>query len=63
MGRIRSMQVKRYAKEYLQKFGNRFNNDFDSNKSAMAQVSELKSKKLRNVIAGYIVKLVKQDKY
>ena len=63
MGRIRSTRVKRYAKEFLQKYGSKFNVDFENNKKVMSQVSETRSKKLHNVVAGYTVRLAKQDKY
>lgn len=63
MGRIRSQQIKRYAKEYLKNYGTKFDTNFDNNKKSIEATSEIRSKKLRNVIAGYIVKLVKSDKY
>lgn len=63
MGRIKTKNVKRYGEEFLSKYSKDFNTDFAHNKQVLDKVAEIRSKKLRNLIAGYIVKLVKNDKY
>ena len=63
MGRIKTAQTKRYAREALSKYEKDFTTDFEHNKQVLNKVSEIQSKKIRNTVAGYIVRLVKNDKY
>jgi len=58
MGRIRTQIVKRYAKMLLEKFPEKFTDDFEFNKKMLEQVAEIKSRKLKNQLAGYITSLV-----
>ena len=60
MGRIKTTLVKRTGEQIVSKYPDKFQADFEHNKRALAEVAEIHSKKLRNVIAGYIVKLVKK---
>jgi small subunit ribosomal protein S17e len=57
MGRIKTSFIKNIAIELYEKYKERFTTDFSKNKEVVKQVIELKSKKLRNVIAGYITAL------
>ncbi len=60
MGKVRTKVVKRTAKEMLERFPDKFTADFESNKQALIEVADIPSKRLRNRIAGYITRLVKQ---
>ncbi len=60
MGRIKTALVKRTAEDILNKHTELFDNNFDKTKKKLDEVAEIRSKKLRNTIAGYIVRLVKQ---
>lgn len=62
MGRIRTSSVKRAAEELMLEFPSQFNDKFDSNKKKVAELAEVGTKKLRNMIAGYITKKVKSAK-
>lgn len=62
MGRIKTMQIKRVTKRLVAEYGDRFQKDFDSNKKIVNEVADIPSKKLRNVIAGYVTRLVKENK-
>ncbi len=62
MGKVRTKVVKRTAKEMLEKFPNKFTTNFEENKQVLMEVAEIPSKRLRNRIAGYITRLVKQRK-
>jgi small subunit ribosomal protein S17e len=42
----------------LEKHGNLFTTDFEKNKEILSQVAIIRSKELRNEIAGYITRLV-----
>ena len=57
MGRIKTKLIKRSAKELMQKYGQHFKKDFTENKIIIAKFAEIHSKKLRNIIAGYITHL------
>ncbi len=60
MGRIKTVQVKRTTNKLIEASPNKFSKDFETNKKAVTELSECKSKKLRNVIAGYAARLTKQ---
>lgn len=62
MGRIKTMLIKRTANSLLAKYPERFKDNFEENKKLVEGVAEIPSKKLRNVIAGYITRLVKKQK-
>ena len=51
--------VKRTGHTLIDKHPDKFSKDFDKNKVAIADVAEVKTKKLRNIIAGYITKKMK----
>jgi small subunit ribosomal protein S17e len=61
MGRIKTSFIKNIAIELYEKYKERFTTDFSKNKEVVKQVIELKSKKLRNVIAGYITALKRRE--
>lgn len=60
MGRIRTKEVKRLAKQLVEKYGDRFSKDFETNKQVLNELGIFSSKKMRNKVAGYIVRLMKQ---
>ena len=62
MGRIKTMLIKRTANTLIKKYPEKFSEDFDENKKIMEDVVKLQSKKLRNIIAGYITRLTKKAK-
>jgi small subunit ribosomal protein S17e len=47
-------RIKRISTELLQKYPNKFGLEFDANKKALNEVAVVKSKVLRNELAGYI---------
>lgn len=61
MGRIKTQLIKRTALKLMQQYPDRFKKSFKENKKILSEVSEMGSKKLRNVIAGYLTRLVKQE--
>lgn len=63
MGRIKTALVKRVSHELLDKNRDKFKENFDENKKIVEEHAKLSSKKLRNIIAGYITRLMrhKQD--
>ena len=59
MGRIKTMFVKRNARKLISEHGQLFNSEFESNKKAVGTVADIPSKKMRNVMTGYISRLVR----
>ena len=59
MGRIKTQQIKRVTRQLMSEHGSEFKKDFSENKKIVEQFVEVKSKKLRNVIAGYVTRLKK----
>jgi small subunit ribosomal protein S17e len=56
MGRIKSIAIKNLARDMLEEHGDRFSSDFEKNKKIINEIKSIDSKKVRNVLAGYITK-------
>ena len=61
MGRIKTQLVKRKTYELLRKYREKFTSDFDANKLRVNECIPDASKKLRNIIAGYLTRLIKRN--
>lgn len=59
MGKVRISVVKRTARKLLALYPNVFTPEFQHNKELVTKFVTVKSKKLRNQIAGYITHLIK----
>ena len=62
MGRIKTTLTKRTALKLLESHRKEFKTDFQENKEIVEKFLNVPSKKLRNIIAGYITRLVKKEK-
>ena len=62
MGRIKSVGVKRITKLLVKDHPGEFTEDFTKNKTVLDRYTSIYSRKVRNVIAGYASRLVKQSK-
>ena len=51
-------RIKRISNELLEKYPDKFSSDFDENKEAIKQLAVVRSKLLRNKIAGYITSYI-----
>jgi small subunit ribosomal protein S17e len=60
MGNIRTSFVKRIAKELIETYNGKFTTDFEENKKLVEEYSSVSTKHLRNKIAGYITRIVRQ---
>lgn len=60
MGRIKTLLVKRIAKKLIKVHAQEFTSEFDKNKALVGKYTNVSSAKMRNVIAGYTSRLVKQ---
>ena len=59
MGKVRPDFIKRIARELLEKEPHLYSIKFEENKRILNQITEIRTKRLRNRIAGYITSLVK----
>jgi len=57
LGKVRTETVKRAARELIEKFPDKFTNEYEPNKLAVNELVRAPSKKLRNLIAGYVTRL------
>lgn len=57
MGRVRQTYIKRLAKDLVDS-DKEFSEDFDENKERLSETEEFNSKRLRNRVAGYIVRVI-----
>ena len=60
MGRIKTRLVKRVTNELIRNYGEEFKKDFDENKKIVGKFAKIPSTKMRNVIAGYVTRLMKK---
>jgi small subunit ribosomal protein S17e len=54
-------RIKRISTELMQKYPNRFGLEFDVNKSAIRDLAIVRSKVLRNEVAGYITAHLRKE--
>ena len=60
MGRIKTQFIKRLGRELVQKHKEQLKLDFEENKKIVEQLLTEPSKKIRNVVAGYVTRLMKK---
>ncbi|MCD4694479.1 30S ribosomal protein S17e [bacterium] len=61
MGRIKTTLVKTISRELVEKYRENFTKEFEKNKKVVDKYLDVPSKKLRNVITGYVTRLVKKE--
>ena len=59
MGRVKSVAIKTLGDDILREHSDKLSPDFEKNKKALEKITEIKSKRTRNVLAGYISKKIK----
>lgn len=60
MGRIKTTLAKNIAKKLIKEHSQEFTSEFENNKLLVEKYTNVASTKLRNIIAGYTARLVKQ---
>jgi small subunit ribosomal protein S17e len=61
LGSVRPSFIKNAAKNLMALYPDTFTDDFETNKRLVEQLTDVKAKKVRNRVAGYLVRLVKID--
>ncbi|MCK4497155.1 MAG: 30S ribosomal protein S17e [Candidatus Aenigmarchaeota archaeon] len=60
MGSVKSVSIKRLGNKLIMEHGKKFSTDFEKNKISIKEIKEIKSKKVSNILAGYITRKMKQ---
>jgi small subunit ribosomal protein S17e len=61
VGRIKTALIKRITNQLVKEHRDEFTKKFEENKKLVEQFADIPSKKIRNIIAGYVTRL-KQGK-
>jgi small subunit ribosomal protein S17e len=61
MGRIKPRRLKSTTEKAFEEHADDFKDNFEENKKVVTQKVDVKSKKLRNIIAGYATRLKKRE--
>jgi small subunit ribosomal protein S17e len=61
LGKVKTEQIKRVAKELMTRFPDKFSNNFDENKHSVNELTRGTTTRIRNQIAGYITSTCGQD--
>jgi len=62
LGRIKTTFIKSIGQELYEKHPDKFTDDYSKNKKVINELVRIESKKLKNVITGYVTSLKKQSK-
>lgn len=60
MGRILHGKFRRIAEEILKKYEEFFTVDYHRNRKILEEIADIPSKRLRNMIAGFITRKIKK---
>ena len=60
MGRIKTKLIKRVSNEIFKNNKDKLKTDFTENKEIIQKIADFPSKKLANIVAGYVTRLMKQ---
>jgi len=60
MGRIKQTYLKRVAKNLMASYPDAFTTDFENNKKKVQELTTVRSKSIRNKIAGYLCRFMRQ---
>jgi small subunit ribosomal protein S17e len=58
LGKVKTEQIKRVAKELMSRFPDKFSSSFDDNKRVVKELTIGATTKVRNQIAGYITRAI-----
>lgn len=61
MGRIKTLQIKRVTNKLMELHRDKFTDSLEKNKEILDKLIIAESKKLNNIIAGYITRLKKKS--
>lgn len=56
LGNIKTLHIKQIAIQLVERFPDQFSRDFEYNKKKVAELTNIKSKGVRNRVAGYVTR-------
>jgi len=59
MGRVKTQITKRVSLDLVKEHSDKLKKDFNENKKAISGIINIPSKKFRNIIAGYVTRLMR----
>ena len=62
MGRVKQIAIKTLGDDIIREHADKLSPDFEKNKKALSGITEIKSKRTRNVLAGYISQQMRKSK-
>ncbi|MEM2876302.1 MAG: 30S ribosomal protein S17e, partial [Candidatus Bathyarchaeia archaeon] len=62
MGKVRPERIKRISRELMSLYRDKFTEDFEYNKRLVETLTNVSSVRVRNRIAGYITRLMSQER-
>jgi small subunit ribosomal protein S17e len=62
MGKVYTSLIKRTARKLMELYPSEVSEDFEKNKELVSKYLDIRSRKLRNQVAGYLTRLVKASK-
>lgn len=63
MGRIKTQLIKRVTNNLIKENSGNFTKDFNENKKLVNDAADFPSKKMRNVVAGYVTRIMKKGDF
>ena len=60
MGQVKNVFIKHLTKRLIEKYPDKFTKNFDKNKEELDKLIRLESKKIRNMVAGYLVHTIRK---
>lgn len=60
MGSVKPSYIKNFAMDLLKAYEGSFNQDFEQNKLKVSEYTDIKNKGIRNRVAGYITRVLRQ---
>ncbi len=61
MGQVKTTFIKNLAKSLLEKYSKEFTDNFEKNKEKLNELMNFESKKIRNILAGYITRIKRRE--
>ena len=62
MGNVKPAYIKKLALELVERFPDKFTDDFEANKMVVEKLTTISTKNMRNRIAGYIARIMEDRK-
>jgi small subunit ribosomal protein S17e len=62
VGRVKTVSIKVMGNQIIKEHGKLFTDNFEKNKRVLDEIREIKSKKIKNILTGYITKEIKRMK-